>query len=256
MTDGAKPSALDAALEAIAAERGLRIVGRVGTAAEHEKFWSAYDWSERGYEWGTREFVRSMVRSSLAIGLRPGIRVLEIGPGAGRLTELLLGEDREVVLADISRKCLDQTLERFADYPRLRALWVREGLTGLDLEPGSVDFVASFDAFVHFDHATTAAYLARFKELMKVGAYGCIHHPDTRKAGGWRGDVNLASFNELLVANDFIPLAHTRFVDERVNLLGHFDYVTLFARGLRELFSERLDRAARGELPGAEVIPL
>jgi hypothetical protein len=113
------------------------------------------------------------------------------------------------------------------------------------LPPGSIDAVVSWDCFVHIDAATTAQYLATLRPLMRPGAYGILQHPDTRRAGGWRSDVNLASFVEMLVANDFLPLSHVRYLGPYTDLLVHYDYVTLFRRGLEQEFTARVQQAVK-----------
>ena len=46
-----------------------------------------------------------------------------------------------------------------------------------DVAPNSVDFVWSFDAFMHIAAADTASYLREFARVMRPGAVGVIHHP-------------------------------------------------------------------------------
>jgi SAM-dependent methyltransferase len=239
-----RSSALDRVFERMLREQRVPAKSRIYSTDDNERFWDEYDWSKQGYEWGSREWVERMLESTLAIALQPGCRVLEIGPGAGRLTELLLRDQREVVIADISRVCLDQTLARFPG-AKLRAVQLGVDDVGKAIAPASLDAVVSFDCFVHVDEATTARYLALLRGLLKPGAHGVIHHPDTRHAGGRRSDVHLASFVEMLVTNDFLPLQHLRWVQEHVHLLGHYDYVTLFRSGLARDFLDKVEQAKR-----------
>jgi SAM-dependent methyltransferase len=241
-----RSSALDRLFERILRAHGLPFSSHVATPAEHERAWSEYDWSRQGYEWGYRERMLRMLSPMFAIALKPGIRVLEIGPGAGRVTELLLGEGREIVIADISRRCLDQTLERFKDYrPKLRALHIGVDDVAAVMGPASVDALVSWDCFVHIDARTTERYLALLRTILRPGAHGIIHHPDTRRAGGWRSDLDLANFVEMLVANDFLPLSHVRYVDADTHLLDHYDYVTLVRLGVEQAFTARVERAVK-----------
>jgi SAM-dependent methyltransferase len=81
--------------------------------------------------------------------------ILEIGPGGGRWTAVLLPRCRRLLAADTSPTMLAMLARRFPADPRLE----RIRLDGRGLAPvadGSVDGVFSFDVFVHRQADPTA----------------------------------------------------------------------------------------------------
>jgi hypothetical protein len=82
---------------------------------DHRRYWSAYDWSELGEEWNASpEWKRALIEDVLAWWIIEGVAVLEIGPGAGRWSEVLSERASTLVLADVSERPLELCRERFA----------------------------------------------------------------------------------------------------------------------------------------------
>ncbi len=110
---------------------------------------------------------------------------LEIGSGGGRLTALLL--PRTVVLhaADPSAAMLKRLRARFAGANSLRT-YQTDGMTLPPLTSGSLDFVVSFDVFVHFEARLVYWYLRQIKSLLKPGGVGLIHYASVLSPVGWR----------------------------------------------------------------------
>jgi SAM-dependent methyltransferase len=110
---------------------------------------------------------------------------LEIGPGGGRLTSLLLPRTEVLHAADPSQAMLDRLTARFKDHPALRT-YVTDGMTLPPLAEGSLDFVASFDVFVHFEPRLVYWYLRQIASRLKPGGIGLIHYASVISAIGWR----------------------------------------------------------------------
>ena len=84
------------------------------TESDNRSVWDSYDWSRRGEEWTTSpEWKRALVDGLLSRHLRPGSTVLEIGPGAGRWSEILQPLAGRLVLVDVSVACLASCRQRF-----------------------------------------------------------------------------------------------------------------------------------------------
>jgi SAM-dependent methyltransferase len=100
---------------------------------------------------------------------------LEIGPGGGRLTALLLQRARILHLAEPSETMLDHLHRRFRAETHLR-YYHTDGMALPPLAEASLDFAISFDVFVHFEPRLTYWYLRQIAGLLKPGGAGIIHY--------------------------------------------------------------------------------
>ena len=151
----------------------------------YEREWDAYShgWSPEltgrsgeevhlGDEWGSGHVARYEHWVRPHLGEAPV--VLEIGPGGGRLSALLLRDCRELVAIDVSAAMLGRLRERFPDEPRLRPV---KG-NGMDLAPvasSSVDCVVSYDVFVHLEPEDIYAYLIEIRRVLRPGGRAVLH---------------------------------------------------------------------------------
>jgi SAM-dependent methyltransferase len=110
---------------------------------------------------------------------------LEIGPGGGRVTALLVPRARTLHLADAAGAMLKLLKRRFSGNPGLR-FYKTDGMTVPALEPESLDFVVSFDVFVHFEPRLVFWYLRQLVPLLKPGATGIIHYANVLTPLGWQ----------------------------------------------------------------------
>jgi len=208
-------SALEARLAAIERRRFLLAPDSVSalrnTAAENREVWSRWDWSQLGAEWtddaaafrglAPEAWKRDIVERFLVANARKGGVTLEIGPGAGRWTAHLLEVSGALHLADVSERCLALCRERFGDSPRIA--YHRVAGDGLACLPGaSIDFIWSYDVFVHVNPLDTDRYLADFARVMHSGARAVIHHADryhshAERVAGFRSNLSREFFAEL-----------------------------------------------------------
>jgi SAM-dependent methyltransferase len=110
---------------------------------------------------------------------------LEIGPGGGRLTALLVPRTRILHVAETSETMLDLLRARFRDESRVRYHLV-EGMALPRLEPRSLDYVFSFDVFVHFEPRLVYWYLRQIAPLLADGGVGIIHYANVLTTIGWQ----------------------------------------------------------------------
>jgi ubiquinone/menaquinone biosynthesis C-methylase UbiE len=142
-----------------------------------------HSWAEDGDEWsGMAAFCRQPYPEWKATlverFLTPyagGARILEIGPGHGRWAELLAERATRLTLVDINQSCLDFCRERFGTNPHV-AYHLTDGWKLDFLEPGSVDFIWSFDSFVHMDAPVVEGYISEFGRVLAPGGTVVIHH--------------------------------------------------------------------------------
>jgi len=145
---------------------------------------------ERGYFDLPLEAVHNFehyIESSLLEPYLPPVafKGLEIGPGGGRLTALLLPRTKELHVAEPSATMLQHLRQRFADTSSLR-LHHTDGTTLPALGPASLDYVFAFDVFVHFEPRLIYWYLQQIEDLLKPGGTGLIHYANVCTSLGWR----------------------------------------------------------------------
>jgi ubiquinone/menaquinone biosynthesis C-methylase UbiE len=168
-------------------------------------------WPQHGDEWNRQAAVcgiayddwkASMVEHLIAPHSAADAHVLEIAPGHGRWTAHLVGLFGRVTAVDLSPNCIEFCKARFADANNID-YFVTDGTS---LPPlADVDFVWSFDAFVHMDRAVTGAYLKEIARVLKPEGKATIHHSNVADlathqqngAKGWRAAMTAELFARL-----------------------------------------------------------
>ena len=110
---------------------------------------------------------------------------LEIGPGGGRLTALLLKTTRTLHVAEPSKSMIQHLKNRFGNLSALQ-YHQTDGKTLPALRPESLDYVVSFDVFVHFEPRLIYWYLSQIQKLLKPGGTGIIHYSNVLTMPGWQ----------------------------------------------------------------------
>lgn len=155
------------------------------TDAINRKFYDRYDWSAEGEEW-TEDVGRyrgldpdawknQLIDECLRKYVPTQKEILEIGPGAGRWTEVLKDRCSILHLADISKTCLDLCQERFKDAANIRYHQITDGTLKF-LPENSLDGIWSYDVFVHINPTEIERYVKDFAKVLKPGGVGVIHH--------------------------------------------------------------------------------
>src|SRR5205823_9551426 len=138
-----------------------------------------YDWREAGEEWSAPRgssvaqwngTILPRIRDSLPTGT-----ILEIAPGFGRWTHYLEDYCEKLLVVDRSSECIEACRERFAADSRVRC-YLNDGRSLSMIPDSSVDFVFSFDSFVHPDREIVEAYLRELGTKLKISGKGFIHH--------------------------------------------------------------------------------
>jgi SAM-dependent methyltransferase len=138
-----------------------------------------YDWKEAGEEWSkpwgssAAQWIGTIfprIRQCLPAGT-----ILEIAPGFGRWTQYLKDYCEELWAVDKSTECIEACQQRFASDPHVRCV-LNDGRSLSMIPDGSVDFVFSFDSFVHPDREIIESYLRQLGTKLKIGGKGFIHH--------------------------------------------------------------------------------
>jgi SAM-dependent methyltransferase len=138
-----------------------------------------YDWKDAGEEWSA-PWGTSAAQWSGAIFPRirdclPAESILEIAPGFGRWTHYLKDYCQNLWVVDRVAGCIEACRERFADDPHVHC-HLNDGRSLAMVPDGAIDFVFSFDSFVHWDRDVVDAYLGELAPKLKNGGRGFIHH--------------------------------------------------------------------------------
>jgi hypothetical protein len=138
-----------------------------------------YDWTHAGEEWSApwgssaaqwAGTILPRIRDCLPTGT-----ILEIAPGFGRWTDYLKDYCEELWAVDRSSECIDACRRRFTAESHVHC-WLNDGRSLSMIADGSIDFVFSFDSFVHPNRDVVEAYLQELRRKLKVGGQGFIHH--------------------------------------------------------------------------------
>lgn len=162
------------------------------TAADNKALWNTYDWSHRGEEW-TKNFAwkTGLIENYLQPNVAEGGRVVEIGPGGGRWTQVLKNRCAHVTVIDVSEKALTICRERFREDSNIEYLLSDGRTIGVPTE--STDAVWSYDVFVHINPVDARNYFEEIHRILKPGGRAVVHHPDEMSGKDrerrWRSDL-------------------------------------------------------------------
>jgi ubiquinone/menaquinone biosynthesis C-methylase UbiE len=110
--------------------------------------------------------------------------LLEIGPGGGRFTEILVPKCRKLIAVDTSEAMLALLRERFGDDGRIDYR-LGDGLGLAGVEDESVDAAFSYGVFVHLQHWDIYNYLVELQRVLRPGGKAIIQHSNTFSDLGW-----------------------------------------------------------------------
>ena len=153
--------------------------------ASNLKEWDRdHDWSEDGDEWKGQALLcgvpyetwKQSLIDSLIVPNATGKTVLEIGPGHGRWSASIVQVAKRVLLVDLSSNCIAYCQSRF---PGVECHVNDGGHLPADLS-SQVDFVWSYDSFVHMDAEVIKSYFQELARVLKPGGRAIIHHANRR----------------------------------------------------------------------------
>lgn len=144
----------------------------------------AYQWPEDGDEWSGQarycnqnyeDWKSSIVDTFINPYLSRDSSVLEIAPGHGRWTQDIIGNCGQLTLIDLSPSCIAHCRKLFSDHDNIAYL-VNDGKSLEGVEDESVDFIWSFDSFVHMSRSVIDDYFREIHRVLKEGGVAIIHH--------------------------------------------------------------------------------
>lgn len=194
--------------------------------------WENWNWERHGEEWtDSPEWKSALLQDALFPYVRDCTAILEIGPGGGRWTDYLRRYAARLILVDLCERCLDVCRARFADCPNILYL-LTDGASLTGVADGSVDFIWSFDVFVHITPQDIESYLKEMRRVLAPGGIAVIHHA---KGGGvhgtWRSRMTRERFAEMVRREGFSIIGQKDYLGEaRIPVSPHEDTVTLFRK--------------------------
>lgn len=144
--------------------------------------------------------------TSPPLPLLPAGTILEIAPGFGRWTQYLKDLCDELVIVDLSERCIDACRERFAGESNIE-YHVNDGRSVDMIGSGTVDLAFSFDSLVHVDTDTLGSYLAGFARVLSPDGVAVIHHSNM---GTYRRSASLTRRIPVLRGRDSCRAARFR----------------------------------------------
>jgi SAM-dependent methyltransferase len=111
--------------------------------------------------------------------------LLEIGPGAGRFTEVLLPKCDKLIAVDTSPTMIGLLKQRFAGQDKIEYV-LSKGRGFKRVPNSSVDAAFSYGVFVHLQHWDIYNYLEELHRVLKPGGKAVIQHSNTFSELGWR----------------------------------------------------------------------
>src|SRR2546421_6140129 len=164
---------VERSLESLERRRG---VPGLSGAETNRSLWDGYDWRRGGEEWTpSAEWKQSLTALIHERAPRQGT-ILEIGPGAGRWTEVLQKLAGSLTVVDVSQASIEVCRARLSGRENVRYL-VNDGRTLAGIPRGSIDFIWAFDTFVRVSPEDTAGYAHELPLVLPPGGSGLGHHP-------------------------------------------------------------------------------
>jgi SAM-dependent methyltransferase len=163
-------------------------VGVVPDIEWNREVWDqTHDWSEEGDEWSGMaahcgqpyEAWKKALVDQLLMPRVADKDVLEIAPGHGRFTTFIVPAAKSTTLVDLSQTCLDACHELFGDDESVTYV-LTDGTTLPGVPDASIDFVWSFDSFVHMEIPVIDAYLGEIARVLRPGGGFVLHHAAKR----------------------------------------------------------------------------
>jgi len=185
-----------------------------------QRWGQAAGWQERdeyGYRWSAGDFQHTSgsVAEMMDRWFRPYVEprhdldILEISPGAGRITVELIRYARSMCLVDLNEAAIDICRQRLRYYPTPVQYVVNDGRSLADVS-GPLDVVASYDSLVHVRPEIIREYLEQAVSLLRNGGLLWIDHSGrglkqsnhrtettAEMVAGWADDLRVAVVDQI-----------------------------------------------------------
>ena len=152
-----------------------------------ERWGQEAGWTEHdsfGYQWSSGRTVHMAagIASFMDKHLRPyvdgryDLDILEISPGAGRVTVELIRYAKSLTLVDLNEVPIDICRERLNYYPNDVTYVVNDGKSLSEAADREYDLVVSYDSLVHVHPEIVRGYMEQSVELLRPGGIMWFDH--------------------------------------------------------------------------------
>lgn len=205
----------------------------VSDAEVNYTIWQNWDWGKNGEEWTpSKQWKQALIDEVLLKYIEREKTVLEIGPGSGRWTETLQKISKQLICVDLADKCIELCKKRFSQCDNIE-FFVNDG-SNLDfVSSNTVDFIWSFDAFVHIAPQDIEKYLIGFNRVLKKGGRAVIEHAKDAGVHGWhRSRMTAELFCEMLKIHGFTLMAQFDSWGDKgqFDVRRYHDIITVFEK--------------------------
>lgn len=138
-----------------------------------------------GDEWGDAAAVQQVVSEWIHPHVGSTSVVGEIGTGGGRIASLVAPRAGEFHAFDVAPLMLERARRRLQGVPNCHFHVVDRPTLPVELDQ-RLDFVYSFDVFVHLDLHTQWSYIQDFVRVLKPGGRAFIHTANLAQEEGWK----------------------------------------------------------------------
>ena len=114
--------------------------------------------------------------------------VLDFACGKGRIAELLSTFSGSLTCVDTNDEAIAYCSERFSNKDNV-VCKVSEP-ESIPVDSGSMSFIYSWDAMVHFDYRSIDYILTEFSRVLKSGGQAVIHHSNAKGHSSFEADKN------------------------------------------------------------------
>ncbi len=167
------------------------------TVEANLELWSKHTWIKGGDEWDGQatylgvpyeDWKKSLYATFIAPHIQPHMTVLEIAAGHGRWSELMQPLCKRLVLIDLNPDCVEKCRAKFAHAGNVQCL-LTDGKSLPGAADASVDFVWSFDSFVHMDETIIRQYFGEIARVLTPSGRAIIHHAGRSERWRWMGGM-------------------------------------------------------------------
>ncbi len=184
-----------------------------------------------GDHWGDPEKeqnLRAIVARFITPFIQPGHTALEIGSGGGRWTQYLLAFSR-LYSVELNVQSFHYLLQRFGARPNL-SFCNTNGTDFPGIPAQSIDYVFSYDVFVHLEPELIFSYLTNLRALLKPTSNVFIHYADQTKPGV-NGIYGFAATDSPTM-RELVSRAGYEVLEEDTTSLWHSNIVRIVPVGL------------------------
>ena len=132
------------------------------------------------------EWKSALVAEVMMPSMHAGQNILEIGAGRGRWSAILAPIAAKLHLTDLCESNINFLKKRFSTHSNIEYICTDSKLHGIP--DSSVDFIWSFDVFVHVELSDIQPYAPELRRVLKQGGSCILHHADgSRPNSGEQG---------------------------------------------------------------------